>query len=568
MTTQFDENEDWNTRRDQIIGLGENSARKSYYPELQQRLRELEKTRITLATANRQLQAVLDAASEISIIATDSKGMVTIFNSGAEKMFAYKAEEIAGHVSALFFHKASEVENWRCEHSAHLGRELDGFESLVIDAKAEVAETREWTYIRKDGSELLVALTITVIRDENGAVTGYLGIGKDITEQKMLEAKLLQSQKMESIGQLAGGLAHDFNNVLSVIIGFASLIQMKAKLDEPVAKMVDNIIAASKRGGELTHSLLAFSRKQIMNKNKHDLNQIVQNVGKFLKNLIGEDIYLKIAVTDFPLNVYVDGAQIEQVLMNLATNARDAMPTGGNLTIETSVQVIDDMFVKAHGYGEQGRYAVIVVSDTGRGMDDMTRKKIFEPFFTTKDVGRGTGLGLAMVYGIITQHNGYINVYSEPEIGTTFQISLPLVSSDGAVEELMFFNDEQLPGGSEVILLVEDEAPLRELMASMLTHFGYRVIIAVDGQDAVEKYFSYQDEIALLVMDMIMPRMSGKAAYDEIRKSNPAVKALFCSGYATDVIQRHGDLEGDCEFVMKPVSPNVLLIKIRELLDR
>ncbi len=561
--------EDWESKREQIIGLGEHSARKSYYPELQQKLRELEHTKSTLAAANKQLQSVLDAASEVSIIATDHKGIITIFNKGSEKMLGYSAEEIIGKQTPLLFHSALEVSDRGQELSKKLHKQLNGFDAIVEQAKRVGSETREWKYIRKDGTQLLVSLTITVIHSETFEISGFLGIGTNITEQKNLETKLLQSQKMESIGQLAGGLAHDFNNVLTIITGFSSLLQMKLKLkpDQPEADMLGNIITASQRAASLTSSLLTFSRKQVMVKHCYDLNTIISDVGKLLSKLIGEDVHLEISHTDEPLPVLVDSGQIEQVMLNMATNARDAMPQGGTLIIKTSLQNIDEHFVQRHGYCEPGQYAIITISDSGRGMSSETRKKVFEPFFTTKDVGKGTGLGLSMVYGIIQQHNGHINVYSEIGIGTTFQIYLPIVEDN---DELDNVNQENriIPGGDETILVAEDEPTVRLLMENILKESGYAVILAENGQDAIDKFKNNIEQIKLVILDMIMPVKSGKIALEEIQQLQPDVKALFCSGYAPDVIHPQGTLNGDFDFLIKPIKPTDLLFKIRELLDR
>lgn len=564
MPPDFDE--DWESKREQIIGLGEHSARKSYYPELQQKLRELEQTKLTLADANRQLRSVLDAASEISIIATDRHGIITTFNKGAERMLGYSAEEVIGKQTPLLFHSNHELISRGLELGKKLNKQLSGFDVIVEQAISSGSDTREWIYICKDGTQLLVSLTITVIRSETGEVSGFLGIATNITEQKNLEAKLLQSQKMESIGQLAGGLAHDFNNVLTIITGFTSLLQLKLKLNESEAIMLDSILSAAQKAASLTSSLLAFSRKQVMVKSSHNLNTIISNVGKLLSKLIGEDIHLDISQSEKALPVLVDGGQIEQVLLNMATNARDAMPQGGLLSIKTKLETIDDSFVQRHGYCEPGEYAVITISDSGKGMDPETRKKIFEPFFTTKDVGKGTGLGLSMVYGIIKQHGGHINVYSEVGIGSTFQIYLPIIESD-VDSDTLTVEDRPVPGGDEIILVAEDEPTVRMLMETILKESGYSVILAENGQDCVDKFIANKDSVKLIILDMIMPVKSGKVAYDEIRQIKPDAKALFCSGYAPDIIQRQGTLAGDFTFLMKPVKPSDLLYKIRELLD-
>ncbi len=561
--------DDWESKREQIIGLGEHSARKSYYPELQQKLRELEHTKSTLAAANRQLQSVLDAASEVSIIATDHNGLITIFNKGSEKMLGYSAEEIIGKQTPLLFHSDQEVNDRGVELSKKLHKQLNGFDAIVEQAKRVGSETRQWKYICKNGTQLLVSLTITVIHSETSEISGFLGIATNITEQKNLETKLLQSQKMESIGQLAGGLAHDFNNVLTIITGFASLLQMKLNLkrEQPEANMLGNIMAASQRAASLTSSLLAFSRKQVMVKHFYDLNSIISNVGKLLSKLIGEDIHLDISHTEDPLPVLVDSGQIEQIMLNMATNARDAMPLGGTLVIKTSLQTIDEHFVQRHGYCEPGQYAIITISDSGRGMSAETRKKIFEPFFTTKEIGKGTGLGLSMVYGILQQHNGYINVYSEIGIGTTFQIYLPIVEDDVELVDDKLEN-RIITGGNETILVAEDEPTVRMLMETILKESGYTVILAENGQDAIDKFKYHKDHIKLVILDMIMPVKSGKIALEEIQRLQPETKALFCSGYAPDIIQRQGTLNGDFDFLMKPIKPTDLLLKIRELLDR
>ena len=296
---------------------------------------------------------------------------------------------------------------------------------------------------RKDGEILILLSTATPYRDKEGKITEYRGIMRDVTHQKKLEQQLLHAQKMESVGQLAGGVAHDFNNILQAIIGYASLLKMKIKEDDPLRRNVDQILASSERAANLTQSLLAFSRKQIINLQPVKINEIVKRVEKLLLRIIGEDIELKTILNPPPppfdkggqrgiedLIVMADSGQIEQVLMNLATNARDAMPNGGSLTVETEIVELDEKYIKTHGYGEPGVYALISFTDTGVGMDEKTKERIFEPFFTTKEVGKGTGLGLSMVYGIIKQHNGYINAYSELGKGTTFKIYLPLTKAE------------------------------------------------------------------------------------------------------------------------------------------
>jgi PAS domain S-box-containing protein len=390
---------------------------------------------------------------------------------------------------------------------------------------------------------------------------------RDITENRKLEAQLRQSQKMEAVGQLAGGIAHDFNNILSAILGFSSLVQMNMAKNDPSHDDMEQIIAAVDRGADLTKSLLAFSRKQVMQPAPVNLNELILKVGKFLGRIIGEDIALETTFKKETLTVNVDSGQIEQVLMNLATNARDAMPAGGCFSIITEAVEIDHIFINAHKFGATGRYALIKVTDTGTGMDAATTARIFEPFFSTKDVGKGTGLGLSIVYGIIKQHNGFINIYSEPGIGTTFRIYLPLLQ-EKSLEERAQSPSPPIPRGTETILLAEDDTMIRNLTKGFLTDFGYTVITATDGEDAIGKFKENKERIQLLLFDVIMPKKNGKDAYDEIKKSGSNVRAIFVSGYLLDVIYKKGLQDERCDLVMKPVSPQNLLRKIREVLDR
>lgn len=407
----------------------------------------------------------------------------------------------------------------------------------------------------------------TVARyDDNGHIIAYDGLISDITERKRLEEQLLHAQKMEAVGQLAGGIAHDFNNILTAIIGFGNLLKMDISKDVPSRTYVTQILNSAERAANLTQALLAFSRKQIINLRPANLNEIINVLEKLLSRLIGEDIELSTFLADEDLTVMADSSQIEQVLMNLATNARDAMPDGGSLIIRTGLVEFDYEFIKAHGFGRPGFYAIISVEDTGQGMDERTRERIFEPFFTTKEVGKGTGLGLSMVYGIIKQHEGYINAYSEPEKGTTFKIYLPLIKSK-AVEVM----EEGLPPikrGTETLLVAEDDTQVRELTRELLEGFGYKVLEAADGEEAIKIFNENKDNIHLLILDVIMPRKSGKEVHDEIKKVRPDIKAIFISGYTSDIIYKKGILKEGLDIILKPISLDELLIKVREVLDK
>jgi len=421
--------------------------------------------------------------------------------------------------------------------------------------------------IDKNGRTVHFHCTANVaLRDKDGNPTAVIEVSRDTTEHKKLEQQLLQAQKMEAVGQLAGGIAHDFNNLLTAIIGYGNLLQMDISKNDPLRADVDQILTAAQRAASLTQALLAFSRKQIISPKPVNLNEVIRILGKLLYRIIGEDIELSLHLTDTDLIIMADDTQIGQVLMNLATNARDAMPEGGSLVISTDLVKLNDQFITAHGYGRPGTYALISIEDTGHGMDLKTKERIFEPFFTTKEVGKGTGLGLAMVYGIIKQHEGYINVYSEPIKGTTFKIYLPLIKFQ--IEEKNPDEPVIIRGDSETILVAEDDTQVRELTKDVLEEFGYKVIAAVDGEDAVKVFNKNKEKIQLLILDVIMPKKNGKEAYDEIKKVRPDIQALFISGYIADLIHKKGILEEGLNFISKPISPQELLKNVREILNK
>ncbi len=389
---------------------------------------------------------------------------------------------------------------------------------------------------------------------------------KDITDQKKLQEQLRQAQKMESIGHLAGGVAHDFNNILSAIVGYAHLTLMKLKEDDPLRMNIEHILNASDKAANLTQSLLAFSRKQLIVPKPVRINSIVFNMKKILDRIIGEDIDFKVIPAVNDLIIKVDKGQIEHALMNLATNARDAMPDGGSLTITTEEVDIDDKFIHMHQEGRIGKYAVITISDTGTGMDENTKGNIFEPFFTTKEVGKGTGLGLAMVYGTIKQHNGFINVYSEPGKGTTFKIYLPLAES--GVQHKEKEEVTSVSSGNETVLLIEDDQAVRRSIKALLEEFGYKVIEAADGDQAITLFRKNKDFLQLVISDVIMPRQSGKEVYDELKKIRPDIKVLFISGYSADILTKKGIAGEGINFISKPIHPEIFFRKIREILDK
>jgi len=435
-----------------------------------------------------------------------------------------------------------------------------------------LTEPLEHLMLRKDGTAFPAEMRMKMIRVKGREFC--MAAIRDITERKRaeeekakLESQLMQAQKMEAVGQLAGGIAHDFNNILTTIIGYGSLLQTKISDDTLLRDYIREILDAANRATEVTRGLLAFSRKQIMDPRPIDINDIVRRMEKLLSRLIGEDIEISTSLANRKILSMVDAAQIELVLMNLTTNARDAMPNGGRLTLNTEVVELDDALIQRLGFGKPGKYALLSVSDTGIGIKQEEMQKIFEPFFTTKEIGKGTGLGLAMVYGIVKQHGGYIKVSSEPDKGTTFRIYLPATQTK---EESLVRRASETPlrGGTETVLVVEDDEKLRKLSEIVLTQNGYKVILAQDGEQAVRKFIEYKDRIQLVIIDMIMPKKGGKETYEEIKAIRPDIKVLFSSGYTGDRIESLFFGKEELHFINKPVSPKDLLRKVREILDK
>jgi len=401
-------------------------------------------------------------------------------------------------------------------------------------------------------------------RAEESLQRQALVLREEIKEREQAEAQLRHAQKLEAIGQLAGGIAHDFNNILTVIVGHGNLMEMSLQGDDPLRERLRPIMSAAEKAAQLTQSLLTFSRKQVMRSQLTDLNDIVQGVNRLLVRGIGENIRLQTVLSRTPLCVNADRGQLEQVLMNLITNGRDALPNGGEITVETGLTTV----AGSAGVGSPapGVYALLSVTDTGVGMDEETRQRVFEPFFTTKEAGKGTGLGMAIVHGIITQHGGFVEVDSAPGRGTSFKVYLPLAER-GEAAAAGAGAEPPLKGGNETVLLVEDEPSVRSLMASVLTQYGYQVLPARDGAEAVELFAAHRERIALVILDLVMPKKSGKEALDEMRRLAPGVAALFCSGYTSDLLQHPGDPGHGVELIMKPIHPLMLLRKVREVLD-
>ena len=417
---------------------------------------------------------------------------------------------------------------------------------------------------RKDGSPFWNALSHAPIF-EDGRLTHFVSVHTDITASKHLELQLRQSQKMEAVGHLAGGVAHDFNNLLTIINGCCELLHTTA-LPEDAKQLVEEVNKAGERAATLTRQLLAFSRKTVLQSRVLSLNELVTDFQTLLGRLIGEDVRL---VTEFradPATVQVDPGQMEQVLMNLVVNARDAMPQGGLLTISTRDVFLDDAYVRNYADVRPGRYVLLAVADTGCGMDTATLGHIFEPFFTTKPVGSGTGLGLAMVYGIIKASGGHAAVESEPGHGTTFNLFLP--AADRPELAALPPSGEYNPTGTETVLLVEDEEGVRKLARQALESRGYRVLEACDGESALQLCREHDGAIDLLLSDVVMPHVGGRELRQKMADLNPHTRVIFTSGYTDDAVVRHGVLQAESDFLQKPFTIHALLRKVREVLDR
>ncbi|MDA8239637.1 MAG: PAS domain S-box protein [Nitrospiraceae bacterium] len=505
-----------------------------------------------LRESEEQLRVIFDT-SQAGIILVAPEGKIIFANNRMAEMFGMPLGELVGTAYPDHLHTS--------EHA--IGAEL--MRQLITGEIPSVSTERH--YIRADGSDFWGFLSGKRLENPDGTVRALVGIIADITERRKLEEQLRHAQKMEAVGTLAGGIAHDFNNILNVIMGYGSLVLSKLEADSPSKNHMNEVLAAAERAANLTRRLLVFSRKQVADVKPTNVNETIIGIRKLLDRVISENIDFKLDLADRCLVVMADAGQIEQALINLVTNARDAMPKGGRLTIGTGPREIDDEYVAMYGYGKPGTYAIITVSDTGHGMDAETQKKIFEPFFTTKGIGEGTGLGLAISYGIIKQHRGYINVSSEPEKGTVFTIYLPLIE-----EQASLCRKKQVPvsaeGGNETVLVAEDDASLRRLTRIVLESFGYDVITAVNGEDAITTFMANRDKIALVVLDMIMPKKNGKEVGEAIREISSQTKILFVSGYTTDTFQNGELIESGFDFIHKPVQPEDLLRKVREILDR
>jgi len=496
----------------------------------------------------RHLAAAIGQISE-GILITDANGTIEYVNDALAQITGYECEELLGQKPSIL----------------RSGHHDDAF---YDDLWKKIASGDVWrgTVVnrRKDGTYYQEEMTITPILGDDGEIQSYVAAKRDVTEKVLLESQLMQAQKMEAVGQLAGGVAHDFNNMLTGITGYAQLL-LHGDEDETRRADLENILDLAQRAAGLTHQLLAFSRSQQLEQVTLDLNALIGSTMKMLKRLIPEDIEPEFRPADDPVPVLADSGQIVQVVMNLAVNARDAMPRGGRLLLETGNVDLDDEYLTDHIGVEPGRYAVLSVTDSGTGIDEETRQHIFEPFFTTKGVGEGTGLGLATVYGIVRQHGGHIDVHSEPGIETTFRVYLP--ASTQPVNQATSSREMpvRLPK-TATILLVEDEVAVREIVERTLGDLGCHVLSAGRASEARRLFDVPEDGIDLLLTDVVMPGGLGTELYEELAGRDPNLRVLFMSGYPDRGAEQLSDLPAGASFLPKPFSPSALAECVREVL--
>ena len=486
------------------------------------------------------------------VLGLDPTGRVDYVNPYFQRLTGYTADEVLGRAWTEHFLPAD------------VRPDLDAVFRELTELEAHPHFRNP--ILTSDGRQRMISWHNTVVRDADGRVQGTLSVGEDVTEHELLERQFRQAQKMEAIGRLAGGVAHDFNNLLTVITGYSDLLLSGLSPRSPHRSDVEAISDAAGRAASLTRQLLAFSRQQVLAPSILNVNDVVQSAQRMLQRLLGEDVHLVTSLDSEVRPVRADAGQLEQVLLNLAVNARDAMPDGGVLTLETANVELSGSYAREHLGAEPGPHVLLAVSDTGVGMDAATQARIFEPFFTTKPAGKGTGLGLATVYGIVEQSKGSLWVYSEPGKGTTFKVYLPV--SGATVAEPFLAAAAPVTGGDETLLLVEDAAPVRAVARETLERYGYTVIEAPSPEVALELVARTPHILHLLVTDVVMPGMNGRQLAARVTSERPDMRVLFMSGYTDDAVMRSGVLEHGMSYLQKPFTPEGLARKVREVLDR
>lgn len=521
--------------------------------EQRRQLRERKRAEEELAASeekyrrlSQEFHGLLDAIPD-DLTLHDKNLKILWANNGAAKGRGKKPEELIGQNCSTLLHKGTEpCASCPVVESFATGRPAN----QVITA----SDGRIWD------------LRTIPLPDRDGVISKVIELGRDITAHRKLEAQFLQAQKMESVGRLAGGVAHDFNNMLTIIIGYAEQVMAQLAPDDPICRDIMEMVKVARRSAGLTRQLLAFSRQQTILPRVVDLNELIANSQKMLKRLVGEDINLRFTPKDTLWRIHIDPTQVDQILANLTVNARDAIAGVGLIRIETDNVVLDGSYCAFHEGFVPGEYVMVAFSDSGSGMDQETTPKIFEPFFTTKEEGRGTGLGLSTVYGIVKQNNGFINVYSEPGHGTTFKMYFPRHSAPVVQPQEVQVAAEQ--GGTETLLLVEDEIQILAMCKRLLEKQGYRILAAKLPEEAVALCEQFKGEIHLLLSDVIMPNMNGRELQEKISRIKPGIKVLFMSGYTSDIITRGGGLAEGAHFIQKPFSNHDLIHKVRQVLTQ
>jgi PAS domain S-box-containing protein len=511
-----------------------------------------------LADSERQFHVLVDHVTDYAIYMLDPEGNITTWNVGAQRIKGYSAEEIIGQSFSRFY----------TEEDRRAERPLAALETAEREGRYEGEGWR----VRSDGSRFWADAVIYPIRDGARNLTGFVKVTRDITEKLRQEDALerarnaaLQSQKMEAVGQLTGGVAHDFNNLLTSILGTADLLNRRSDIAEDVKRLLSVIIQAAERGASLTHRLLAFSRRQALEPHEVDVNRLVADTSDLLRRTLGESTIIETILAGGLWRTFIDANQLESALLNLAINARDAMPEGGKLTIETGNTYLDDEYAVMNSEVTAGQYVLIAVTDTGQGMPPEVMARAFEPFFTTKPEGQGTGLGLSQVYGFVKQSGGHIKIYSEPSQGTCVKVYLPRYTGEAKTGETGRRPDVTLLGRGEKILVAEDDDGTREYLLAALISLGYRVFEARDAKSALQ-IFTEQPNIALLFTDLGLPGMNGRRLAEEVRGRRPDVKVVYTTGYARNAIVHNGLVDPGVDLLPKPFTVEALGRKLRQVL--